>query len=163
VKTNLKVVLLPVIVLIFLAVLWFGPQIPHDISLWRFKRSFLMLRHPANSALIKQFSAVGLLEGNGDHCDYLAVQFRETDQSPEEVLLYYSNLRVPRVDPSYETGFENQVPVHIGFPDRQRSDIDHLINSKMFVAVRSKQSRKTLYLIYSIDAGYPPSFDLRCY
>ena len=120
-------------------------------------------RNPPSSVLLYEFSDVGLLEGNGNHCDYLAAQYRETDQFPEEVLHHYANSRVRRVDPSYESGFRTHVPVYIEFPETQRSDIAHLTDASTLAVVHSKRSRKTLYLVYSIDVGYPPNFDWRCF
>jgi len=139
------------------------PYLLHDFGRRRFRSSFAEIAHLPSSMLLHEFSNAGLLEGNGDHCDYLAAQYRETDQSPEEVLRHYANSRVRRVDPSYETGSGTDVPVHIEFPEIQHSDISPLTDASMLAAVQSKRSRKTLYLVYSIDVGYPPNFDWRCY
>ncbi len=135
----------------------------HDYALLQFKRSFSRVTHLRSSVLLHEWSQVGLLEGNGNHCDYLAAQFRETDQSPAEVRQHYAPFTVPRSDPSYETGFGAEVPVRVEFPDLRTTDLAHLTSAETNAAIHRKRTKKTLYVVYAIDAGYPPDFDFRCH
>ena len=90
----------------------FGPGLPHNIALHRFRAQFPQVAHPTSSALLEQFSDVGLLDGaNGNHCDYLVGHVRESDAPHDEITAHYSGQRFPRVDPSYDTGFGASVPI----------------------------------------------------
>jgi len=140
------------------------PYLIHNAGLRRFRAAFAQVTHPPSSIALHEFSAVGLLEGNGNHCDYLAGQFRETDLSPVEVVRAYADARVRRVNPkAHDSGFGDYVLVHVEFPEQTPSDISHLHDAATLAAVHAKRTRKTLYLVYAIDSGYPPDFDLRCY
>lgn len=144
----------------------FGPELPHNIALSRFRSSFPKIAHPTSSALLEQFSAVGLLAGaNGNHCDYLVGHVRESDAPQDEITAHYAGKRFPRVDPSYDSGFGADVPLYVEFPGAASdpSGVARYNIPEIIRAARAKQSRKTLYLVYAFDAGYPPNGDWRCH
>lgn len=141
----------------------FGPEIPHNVALYRFRSHFKTVTHPSSSTLLKRFSDVGLLEGNGNHCDYLVGHVRETDEPPDQIVDHYIGGRYPRVDPSFDSGFGASVPLHVEFPDSNPSGLLTRDMPKMIQAARAKQKKKTLYVVYAFDGGYPPNFDWRCH
>jgi hypothetical protein len=44
--------------------------ISHDLGLRHMAKSFSVIEHPDGSTHVETFTAVGLLAGNGNHCDY---------------------------------------------------------------------------------------------
>lgn len=139
-----------------------APMIPHSVALHRFGKSFQQLSHPDGTKCPAAFSAVGLIEGNGNHCDYLVGEVRETDKPSSEISEYYKTRSVPRTEPSPE----NDVPVRLEFVDdfdrREGANYDHALPEAVAKA-KSKRTRKTLYIISALDAGYAPEGDFRCH
>jgi len=50
------------------------------------------LNHPKKSVLLSEKYALGLLSGNGNHCDFFAGQLREYDLAKSEVISHYKAL-----------------------------------------------------------------------
>lgn len=114
---------------------------------------------------LASFSGVGLLSSNGNHCDYLVGEIRESDDSPEQIRRDYAGVTIPKMDPaSSQWGPGPDVPVTVEFPasngDHRTLDID--IPDALRRA-RANQRRKTLYAVYVLDGGYEPNFDIRCH
>ncbi|MFT3711691.1 MAG: hypothetical protein QM817_28980 [Archangium sp.] len=63
------------LVLLALFSLCVSPCLPHDLKLVRMKRQFRELPHPPSRVLAFE-ADLGLLEGNGNHCDYFVGELR---------------------------------------------------------------------------------------
>jgi hypothetical protein len=63
------------------ALLWvmievLAPILRHEHALWGLRRTLAGLKHPLGTTRISSASAVGLLSGNGNHCDFVAYEVR---------------------------------------------------------------------------------------
>lgn len=67
--------------------------IAHEQKLWRLEGSFRDVTHPAATALVTKRSRVGLLLGNGNHCDYFVGELRRTALSKELIREAYAPQR----------------------------------------------------------------------
>ena len=142
------------------------PYVLHNRALSRVREEYARVTHPGSSAALDSFSDLGIAAGgNGNHCDYLVGEIRETDDAPESIKTHYSRFSFPPLDPQggqWATG--EPLPVTVEFPGSPddtgvlRWDIpDALTNA------RAKQRKKTLYVVYLLDGGYEPHGDFRCH
>lgn len=142
------------------------PYILHNRALSRIRTEYARIAHPVSSSALDSFSQVGIAAGgNGNHCDYLVGEIRESDDSPEQIKAHYSAFTFPMLDPQnsqWATG--KPVPVTVEFPGSSadtgvlRFDIPDAL-----AKARAKQRKPTLYVVYVLDGGYEPNGDLRCH
>ena len=74
--------------------------IRHNRKLERMKEAFSSLRHPAGTARITLKKKVGLLSGNGNHCDYFVGELRSYSGDTNAVGEWYKGLKVKGPDGS---------------------------------------------------------------
>jgi hypothetical protein len=141
------------------------PYILHNRALVRVRAEYPRITHPINSSALVSFSDVGLLGGaNGNHCDYLVGEIRESDDSPEQIKAHYAPFSFPMLDPTtsqWATG--EPVPVTVEFPGAADSGILRYDIPEILRKARAQQHKKTLYVVYILDGGYEPNLDLRCH
>ncbi|MGC4119002.1 MAG: hypothetical protein QM765_31420 [Myxococcales bacterium] len=70
-------------------ILGLGDMLMNEVRLGRLERSFAALQDPAGTERIRLESRVGLLSGNGNHCDYFVGELRVTAKPLAEVLAAY--------------------------------------------------------------------------
>lgn len=140
------------------------PYVLHNRALARVRGEYPRISHPASSSVLASFSDVGLLGGNGNHCDYLVGEIRESDDSPEQLKAVYSAFSFPMLDPNTSQWGGEPVPVTIEFPETARdSSILQFVIPEVVKNARAQQRKKTLYAVYILDGGYEPNGDLRCH
>ena len=142
------------------------PYILHNRALTRVGAEYARITHPAASSALDSFSQVGIAAGgNGNHCDYLVGEIRESDEPPERIKAHYSTFGFPPLDPQnsqWATG--EPVSLTVEFPGSPadtgvlRWDIPDALPK-----ARAKQRKKTLYIVYLLDGGYEPNGDFRCH
>ena len=91
-KFNIKRVIFVLLgVLPILAVLYFlfGDAITNDLRLSQITRQLNTLSQPPNTVQISSKSAVGLLQGNGNHCDFFAGAVYRSQSSAEAIQQHY--------------------------------------------------------------------------
>ena len=99
---------------------------------------------PPQTEVLRRTKEVGLF-GNGNHCDYQAIQYMRTKLSQAEIEAYYQVVSVPRVFPVFEAKRQGDIDIFLFF---------HGITDG--------------YLVFEAaigDMGYSSgiaSFDLRC-
>jgi len=78
-----------------------SPCLPHQVHLLRLEQRYDAIEHPTSSRLIARTSALGLLEGNGNHCDYFVGELRLAASSEAALRTFYgSQVDFERVDRS---------------------------------------------------------------
>lgn len=75
--------------------------IAHEQKLWRLEGSFRDVTHPAATALVTKRSRVGLLLGNGNHCDSFVGELRRTALSKELIREAYAPQRSRGVEVAF--------------------------------------------------------------
>jgi len=149
------------IIVSILAAVILIPLFPHDRQLAKLEASYALVAHLPSSKKMAEFSEVGLLGGaNGNHCDFLVGEIRQSDASEEEIRRHYSSQQV--TSPS-EAAY-SLAPV-LEFPEHRTQhsgilqyEIKHLVSK-----ARVDRSLATLYVVYYLDEGHEPGIDFRCY
>lgn len=141
------------------------PIIRHDFALNRFKASFQRIPHPADTTQLASFSSIGVFHGNGNHCDYMVGEVRETDGSPDSVLQHYRKIELPHVFPA-PADMQEKLRITIEFEDEfdreEGVDFSYPL-SKAMAQAKARRTKRTLYLVNVVDAGYDPEGDLSCH
>jgi hypothetical protein len=142
------------------------PYIRDNRLLAHVRAEYAQITHPSSSSTLGSFSQVGIAAGgNGNHCDYLVGEIRESDDSPDQIKAHYSHFTFPMLDPQNSQWSAGQpVPVTVEFPGSSddsgvlRWDIPDTL-----AKARAKQLKKTMYVVYLLDGGYEPNGDWRCH
>ncbi len=88
-RSPLPTWIVVVLAIVAMMMLCFSPCLPHDFRLRQMKRDFARLSHPAGSRVLESRSDLGLLEGNGNHCDYFVGELRVAPLSAEALQAFY--------------------------------------------------------------------------
>ena len=132
-----------------------GPALQHEYYLYRLGDRFDHLEHPANTRQVHEVRRVGLLVGNGNHCDYLVGDARAATESWEDVVSYYV-LAQQRFELEFEVKeFRDGVPQRelVGFT------LPHGFRGLEDWGVDDVPSGEWVYVVYVVvsgDAGYDP-------
>lgn len=123
-----------------------SPCVPHQLHLKQHERKYRALVHPPSRAIAYE-SDLGLLEGNGNHCDYFAGELRATTLNFEQLQAAYgASADVEEADPA--------VP-----PSYVSSPRDRLLALATKVKI---EPGERLYVVSIFDQE-EPGMDLRCH
>jgi hypothetical protein len=143
------------------------PYIRDNRLLRRVRAEYSSITHPASSLALVSFSRLGIAAagGNGNHCDYVVGEIRESDDSLDQIKAHYSRFSFPMLDPhNSQWSAGDDVHVSVEFPGiSQDSSILHYDIPELLGKAQPKQRKKTLYVIYLLDGGYEPDGDWRCH
>ncbi len=130
----------------------------------RVRAEYSSVTHPSSSSALRSFSQLGIVSGNGNHCDYLVGEIRESNDSSEQITAHYSALNFPMLDPQNSQWGDQPVLVSIEFPGtRENTGILRDNIPELVTKARQTQRKKTLYVVYLLDGGYEPRGDWRCH
>lgn len=127
-------------VLMLLLVLCCGAAPLNQLTLWKLWWAYEALPHPPDSTALRTYFAVGLLEGNGNHCDFIAGEQRRSALSAEELRAFYADFP----------------ELHLYFPAPIASD-------DAYVSYVTASWPEGSYAVYLFDWGTNDDFDVRCY
>ena len=135
----------------------------HDAKLRGLARWFDSVPHPAGTARVGRVKEVGLLDGNGNHCDYLVGELRTYPGTPEEVARAYGIAPLPKAVRG--GGVERLRLAFVdgaGFADETR----RLLPAR-YVRVTdwgaSPDPTKRHYVVFAFDPSYDAGSDPRCH
>ncbi len=156
------------ILLAILGILYAGVFV-HDQMLWQFSRKYAAIKHPPRTQSVKQYRELGLLAGNGNHCDLFVGELRSYDGSREQVLESYSSQKFWTTDP------KEHVPVAVWFMENGRLEQGRYHEDAMDyepphpvqdIADEARQickPTKHYYIVYMFDPCHDtPRLDPRC-
>lgn len=156
------------ILLAILGILYAGVFV-HDQMLWQFSRTYADIKHPSGTQSVKQYRELGLLAGNGNHCDLFVGELRSYSGSREHVLKCYSSQIF------WVAYTEEYVSVKVWFLENGRleqgryrkDELDykppHPVEHIAAEARRICESTKRHYIIYMFDPCHDtPRLDPRC-
>lgn len=126
-----------------LSLLWAVPG--NSLYLGQLSRQYAALPHPPSSMALQTYQAVGVLDGAGNHCDFIAGEQRQSALSPEAVQAFYADM--PRVwvyHPALPEGEANYAPDHL----RHHTTDGWPVGS---------------YAVYLYSGPHDPSGDPRCH
>ena len=72
------------------------PVVLNNFRLQQFAKNLYAYPLPPHTEVINRSAKVGLLGGNGNHCDFEARQYMRTALSQEEIEAYYQGVSLPR-------------------------------------------------------------------
>jgi hypothetical protein len=119
------------------------PMIVNNVRLSIFSQPFFNYPLPPQTAVLSRETQVGLLHGNGNHCDFSASMRLHTLLSEQEVRDYYSEALFPTVEADSGwaaiSGLEGAVPVILQF---DQGDPHYF-----FASIADSTYRSWLYLL----------------
>ena len=62
----------------------------HDYALYRYSQDFNQVRHPADTNLVSSKKYLGLISGNGNHCNYFIGELRSYTGDPAQIAAFYA-------------------------------------------------------------------------
>jgi hypothetical protein len=159
VSRNLPLIALPLglaglLLLLFLAGI---PQ--HEWRAWKLSEALATVPHPADTSLVVARRKVGLLVGNGNHCDFFAGELRSFTGTREQLQAFYTGKEVPSPLGSYpeevriaffDSGKERPVDLPYDFAEPEK-----------WGAPRSQADQ--FYVVYLFNGGHDTGMDIRCH
>lgn len=152
----------------FILFLYFNLFFVHDRMLWQFRAKYRTVRHPANTQRVRFYSDLGLLIGNGNHCDLFVGELRSYTGARRELLKAYAGQ-------SYWSPIEHdRLPVEVLFVEDNGLREGILYHGEIGFELPSplggiredamsyRQRSKKYYVVYMFDPGYDAGFDIRC-
>jgi hypothetical protein len=123
------------------AAVWLGCDVAvNEIGARRFAAQLFDHPLPPRTRSIATVARVGVLAGNGNHCDFVAALRVESSLPQPELRAHYEALRL---DPAISGGAKGGGP--------------------LVVVERTAGGDPDEWSIVATDAGYPAGFDLRCH
>jgi len=86
---RILVLILGVLSILTVFYLLFGDAFTNDLRLWQITRQLDSLSQPPNTVRFSSKSAVGLLKGNGNHCDFFVGAVYRSQSSVEAIQKHY--------------------------------------------------------------------------
>lgn len=156
------------ILLVILGILYFGVFV-HDVMLSGFARKYAAVKHPSGTQSLKHYRKLGLLIGNGNHCDLFVGELRSYAGSREQVLKSYSSQKF------WSPVSEEYIPVEVLFLENGKIkegrlyhgeigyDLPDPVEDIVAEARRIGGLSKRYYIVYIFDPCYDtPRMDVRC-
>ena len=140
----------------------------HEHLLWQFSQKYAKVKHPASTRHVRDYKELGLLIGNGDHCDLFVGELRSYTCSRQQLLKQYASQKF------WSPISEEYLPVEILFIDKGKVESGILyhgeIESQLPAPIEriaadakaAKERSKRYYIVYIFDPGYDAGFDVRC-
>ncbi|MGD8450271.1 MAG: hypothetical protein PVJ57_00505 [Phycisphaerae bacterium] len=128
----------------------------HNRFLVALQRSLAALPLPEGTTRLAADSRVGLLAGNGNHCDYIVAEAHATTQTPDQITAHYAHLAIP--NPNGQNSFNVEIAF---FRDDEPPDLD--VHAALNLRVADHADR-TRYVLFIRLIGYEASgLDPRCH
>lgn len=141
-----------------LGALCLGPCVPHQLYLVAMERQYRAVVHPPDSRVLAEESDLGLLEGNGNHCDYFVGELRVFRQPLAELQAFYGpggpNHHLEAEAPHLYLEVHAAAPSAYVFSPRDR------LNAAASHATVAPG--EALFIVYAFDQQ-PPGGDFRCH
>jgi hypothetical protein len=132
----------------------------HDTYLESLRISVRNLKHPVTTSHIAFSSKLGLLSGNGNHCDYFVAEMRSYTGNKQQILAAYKQTRV--WNPMRKQWF----PVSIGFVEsgKIRSNAEYSVMPELLERKfqRNLSGQQNVYFVVFFDVGHEVGLDMRC-
>jgi hypothetical protein len=161
---RLATLFICVAVIGFVPALFFIYPWLNNRKLYKFERSFTALKHQPGTTSIKQASRVGLLVGNGDHCDYFVGEIRTYSGNPKSIGTFYSTTTLP--SPHGNRRSEPPSVVFLKNGDIAARDTYHLPSGLQSIKdweLPAGSGGKNLYLVFFLEPGdMNAGCDIRC-
>lgn len=139
----------------------------NSLHLWQLERAVASVRHPPQTRRLAQSKKLGLLVGNGNHCDFFVAELRDysqTNLTPRQIRAFYARTKIWNpLDERYEN--VDVATVENGVL-RASHDWD---GTEQFIAHRFGRNwprslaKQKVYVLFNFSIGYDPGCDIRCH
>lgn len=143
----------------------FGPctadSVRNSYHLYKMESGLRDMPVPARTQQLDFRSAVGLLVGNGNHCDFFVGAIFQSELSVQEITAHYTGRKFTNP----KTGTQEEVSLAIlqSTDDLERMYLpDYLDNARAWGLKTAHFAQGTVYMI-SIFRSCEPNHDLRCH
>ena len=133
--------------------------IANSWRLWRMERQLTSLPHPSNSARVRLRSRVGLLCGNGNHCDYFVGELRTIEGPKTAIEDHYRGLHIRNPVTGTDEGVEILFVENGEIPEAWLPDEFSSIRGW---ELNDSEARRPMYLVY-VFRSYEDNWDRRCW
>jgi hypothetical protein len=150
------------IVLLAVGTLAFPFVLDRVVNEWRLARlasAMNRVPHPPGTRHVLRVRALGVLNGNSNHCDFFVADVRSVEGDRTSVDTVYAGRELP----SPLTG----EPLELDFfrldgKNNRALDLpDHCADPERW-GIPPDLPRDRLYAVWAFDQDYSPSFDIRC-
>jgi hypothetical protein len=124
------------------------PTIYLQMRLQSFAANLFAYPLPPDTVEVRRTTEVGILGGNGNHCDFRAVRVLATELNPSDIEAYYQDTALP--------------PVTSESKEARIWRDDGLINIEVDINEQPTEDGRLLVQISIFDYGYPP-VGMRCH
>ena len=128
----------------------------HNRFLAQLRRSLAALPLPAETTRLKADAKLGMLAGNGNHCDYIVAETHATERTRAEIEAHYAQLSIP--NPENSSSFTPEVAF---FADGRPPDLD--VNADLDLAAPSHADNLKYVLFVRLIGYHDAGSDLRCH
>lgn len=138
--------------------------ISSGINNWKMRStlsSFQAINHPASSKLIHATNAIGLLVGNGNHCDFFVGELRTSTASRAAIEKHYQSARVWNPITNRYTTSE----VQVSFIQKGQAvhDLDKYLLGQFETKIPPSTPGRQSYIVFFFDGGDDHiGCDIRC-
>jgi len=143
--------------LLLCGIVFFSSILTHNRELAQYAIDFEKIEHPANTSSVSFNRAVGLLSGNGNHCDYFVGEMRRFTGERQELVIFYADQEVAGKSVRIEFVENGE------FARLDRWSLPNGLDHPQGWLKSSTDSLNNLYVVYVLDVGYEPGFDIRCH
>ncbi|MFC1856902.1 hypothetical protein ACFL9U_02615 [Thermodesulfobacteriota bacterium] len=128
-------------------------------KLWKFESSFVSLFHPKGTSRLALKSKVGLLSGNGNHCDFFVGELRTYSSEKEKIKNDYAGTLILNPISGRRQNIDILFIDDGIIPEtRLPYDFDNLAGWNL----PSDEKLKPMYLLYVFNS-YEANADVRCH
>ena len=128
----------------------------HDYALYRYSQAFRRISHPANTSPVSYKKYVGLISGNGNHCNYFLGELRRYSGDRQTISSFYAGQ-------DYTGLGDGLMFIENGeFPAAGRNWLPPDLAVLSAWLDSPDQPRDHLYLVYTFHLDLDPGLDLRC-
>ena len=146
------------------AIFWavFGATLRHSWDLHRLNRALNVTAHPTNSRLISRGQQIGLLIGNGDHCDFFVGELRSFQGTRAGIQQFYTQAKIWNPLNNTRQPLEILFLQNGKFPALKQEYLPSDFSSVAHWSKAPLNTKQNYYLLYFFDVGYDAAFDIRC-
>jgi hypothetical protein len=157
-----QVWLIPIICVFTVAYFAF---LKHDFYLWQLQCSVATINNPPRTKLIASAKDLGLLAGNGNHCDYFVAQLRSfpEDMSPKQIQNFYQNTKIwnplNRQKEIISVGIVKNGKIE---SNGDWTGIGKFLQEHFHEHLPHNLTNQHLYFVFFFEGGYDTACDIRC-
>lgn len=138
----------------------------HDFYLWQLQHSVATINNPPRTKRIASTKDLGLLAGNGNHCDYFVAQLRSFPESmsPKQIQNFYKNTKIWNpLNRQYEIISVGIIKDGKIESNEDWTGIGKFLQEHFHERLPNKLTNQRLYFVFFFDGGYDTTCDIRCW